>query len=70
MPFGLHEVEASRISRQLAHKGGKVVSPIHWPPLPPRRYPWYTFLLEAESTLGFSKESCAECYSLFVVECL
>jgi len=29
--WGLQEVEAPRISRQLAHK---VVSLLHWPPLP------------------------------------
>jgi len=29
-PFGVHEF----------YEGGKVVSPIHWPPLPPRIYPW------------------------------
>ena len=28
----------------------KVVSPMHWLPLPSRRYSWYSFLLEAEST--------------------
>ena len=27
-------------------------SPTHRPPLPPGRYPWYSFLLEAESTPG------------------
>ena len=26
----------SQISRQSAHEGGKVVSPKHWPPLPPQ----------------------------------
>jgi hypothetical protein len=26
----------SQISRQLAHEGGKVVIPTHWPPLPPQ----------------------------------
>jgi len=40
------------ISRQMAHEGGKVVSPTHRPPLPPRKYSWYSFLLEAESTPG------------------
>ena len=30
--------------------GGKVVSPTHRPPLHPRNYSWYSFLLEAEST--------------------
>jgi hypothetical protein len=39
-------------SRQSAHEGGKVVSPMHQSPLPPRKYSWYSFLLEAESTPG------------------
>ena len=30
----------------------KVVSPTHRSPLPPRKYSWYSFLLEAESTPG------------------
>jgi len=38
--------------RQSAHEGGKVVSPMHQPPLPLRKYSWYSFLLEAESTPG------------------
>jgi len=42
----------SHISRQSAHEGGKVVSPMHQPPLPPRKHSWYSFLLEAESTPG------------------
>jgi len=42
----------SQMSRQSAHEGGKVVSPMHQPPLPPREYSWYSFLLEAESTPG------------------
>jgi hypothetical protein len=42
----------SQISRQWAHEGGKFVSPTHRPPLPPRKYSWYSFLLEAESTPG------------------
>ena len=29
----------SKISRQSAHEGGKVVSPTHWPPLPPGNIP-------------------------------
>ena len=41
----------SQISRKSAHEGGKV-SPTHWLPLPPRKYSWYSFLLEAESTPG------------------
>ena len=35
-----------------AQDGGKVVSLRHRPPLPPRKYSWYSFLLEAESTPG------------------
>jgi len=31
------------ISRQSAHEGGTVVSPMHRPPLPPRRYHWSHF---------------------------
>ena len=42
----------SQISRQSAHEGGKVVNPTHRPPVPPRKYSWYSFPLEAESTLG------------------
>ena len=30
----------------------KFVNPMHQPPLPPRRYPWYSCVLEAESTPG------------------
>ena len=33
-----------------AQGGGKVVSLTHRPHLPPRNSPWYSFLLEAEST--------------------
>jgi len=33
-PLWLQEVEAPRISRQLTHQGGKVVSPTHWLTLP------------------------------------
>jgi hypothetical protein len=39
-----------QISRQLAHEGGKVVSPTHQLPLTPVKYSWYSFLFEAEST--------------------
>jgi hypothetical protein len=42
----------SQISRHSAYKGGKVVSPTHRPPLSPRKYSWYSFLLETESTRG------------------
>jgi hypothetical protein len=39
-----------QISRQSAHEGGKVVSPTHRPPLPPRKYPRYSFRLETNSS--------------------
>ena len=39
----------SQISRQSAHESGRVVSPTYWPPLPPRTYSWYSFLLKTES---------------------
>ena len=42
----------SRISKQSAHKCGKVASPKHRPPLTPGKYSWYSFLLEFESTPG------------------
>jgi len=51
-PLGLQKVEAPRISRQSTHEGGEAVSLTHQPPLPPGRYPWYSFLLETESTTG------------------
>ena len=43
--LGLQEVEASRISGQSAHDGGKAVSPTLRSSLSPGRYPWYSFLL-------------------------
>jgi hypothetical protein len=42
----------SQVFRQSAHEGGKIFSPMHRPPLPPRKDSWYSFLLEAESTPG------------------
>jgi hypothetical protein len=42
----------SQISRQLAHEGGKFVSPTHRPPLHHRKYSCYSFLL------GLSKPHC------------
>ena len=41
----------SQISRHTKHEGGKVVSPTHRSPLPPRKCFWYSLLLEAESSL-------------------
>ena len=45
MQLGPQKVEAARTARQLACASGKVVSPTHRVPLPPRRYPLYSFLL-------------------------
>jgi hypothetical protein len=42
----------SQISRQSAHEGGKVVRSKPRPPLLLRKYTWYSFLLEVESTPG------------------
>ena len=33
----------------MAQDGGKVVSLTHRPDFTPRKYPWYSFLLEAEA---------------------
>ena len=41
----------SQVYTESAH-GGKVVNLKHRPPLPPRKYSWYSFLLEAKSTPG------------------
>jgi hypothetical protein len=49
---GFPEFDAPRFPYHSAHEGGKVVSIKHRPPLPPRRYRWYSFLLAAESTTG------------------
>ena len=38
----------SQISIQLAHKGGKFISPTHRPPLPPRKYVYKQALLFQE----------------------
>ena len=42
----------SQILWQSAHEGGEVFSSNHRPPLPPRKYIWFPFLLEAESNPG------------------
>jgi len=44
----------SWISRQSVHGSCKVVSLMHRPPLPRRKYSWYSFLLETESIQGHS----------------
>ena len=56
----------SQTSRQSAHEGGKVVSTIHRLLLPPRKYSWYSFLLEAESTTIGNRTS----IFLLVSQCL
>ena len=38
-PLGILEVEAPRISSNLAQKNGEVFSPMHWPPVPFRDMP-------------------------------
>jgi len=50
--LGVPEGWGSDISRHSAHLDGKVVSNTHQPLLPPKKYPWYSFLLEAETTPG------------------
>jgi len=50
----------SQISRQPAHESGKFASLTHGPLLPPRKYSWYSFLLEAESTPGHSAASSSQ----------
>ena len=40
----------SHVSSQSAYEGGKVVSHMCRPPLTPRKYSWYSFLLEAKLT--------------------
>jgi hypothetical protein len=42
----------SQISWQSTQENSKIVSPTHRPPLPPRKYAWYSFLLDVKSTLG------------------
>jgi hypothetical protein len=44
-PIGFQEVEAPRFQE---NECGKVVSLTLRPPLPPRKYSWYSFLSEAE----------------------
>jgi hypothetical protein len=46
----VQETESSRISGPSTHESGMVVSRTHRPPLPPKRHPWYSFLLETVST--------------------
>ena len=39
----------SHISRQSAHKCSQLIIPKHQPPSHPSKYPWHSFLLEADS---------------------
>jgi len=58
----------SQISRHSVHEGGKVFSLSHRPPLPRRRYPWYSLVLEAESTTGpFIKHNILSWFHTFAV---
>jgi hypothetical protein len=50
----LLEVEAPRISRQLAHVCGMAVSPMHWPPLPPGNIPGTHFCWRLSQSQGQS----------------
>jgi hypothetical protein len=43
--IGIQKVEAPIISRHSTYEDGKV-SATHRPPLPPRKYSWYSFLFE------------------------
>jgi hypothetical protein len=51
-PLGLREVEAPTFSDIWLTDGDKVVSPKRRPLFHPQEDPWYSFLLEAESTSG------------------
>ena len=51
-PLGFPGGWGCQISRQLAHEGEQVFSPMHWLSLLTRRYSWYSFLLQAELTPG------------------
>jgi hypothetical protein len=52
MTLDLQEIEVPTIPKQSSHEGGKFVSPTQRLPLSPRRYSWYSLLLEVESTTG------------------
>ena len=47
----------SQISRQSAHEGGQVVSPMHWPPLSHSKYFWYSLLLAAEHIISIKNSN-------------
>ena len=51
VPRGFQEVKVPDYVT-MTQDGGKVVSLTHRPLFTPRKYSWYSFLLEAESTPG------------------
>jgi len=51
-PLRVQEVQAPKICRLSVYEGKKFVTSTHRPPLPSRKYPWYSFLLQAEPTPG------------------
>jgi len=53
-PLGLQELEAPKPTRQSAHEGGKGWQLYAPAAFTPRKYSWYSFLLEAELTPGHS----------------
>jgi len=53
-PVQSHTGSGSQISKGSANESGKFFSPTHRPPFPTRKYSWYSFLLQAESPLGYS----------------
>ena len=54
-----------------AHDGGKVVSLTHRPLFTPRKYSWYSFLLEAESIASLSAigRIVCQCKVIVVTQC-
>ena len=55
MPSGLQEVGGPRISKQLAHESGKVVSPTHRPSLLPGKIPGTHFFYRLSQSQGHSE---------------
>jgi hypothetical protein len=55
-PWVFQEFEAPIFQDSQHMKVVRSVSPTHRPPLPPRKYSWYSFLLEAESTSGCGRK--------------